>query len=174
MLAFRVFTYCVPVCRSDGPGRKLVLAFRVFTYCVPVCRSDGPGRKLVLAFRVFTYCVSVCRSDGPGRKLVLAFRVFTYCVSVCRSDGPMLLYQEMDHLMKLLDVTDISHRSALQVAIGTLQEKGVRMPRTLWEYKVGLSLLLLLVVVGLLLQCSPEHCWGHPVHANARSDKCIS
>ena len=91
---------------------------------------------------------------------------------MCRSDGPMLLYQEMDDLMKLLDVTDISHRSALQVAIGTLQEKGVRMPRTLWEYKVGLPLLMLVVVVGLsllllLLQCSPEHCWGHPVHANA-------
>ena len=82
----------------------------------------------------------------------------------------MLLYQEMNDLMKLLDVTDISHRSALQVAIGTLQEKGVRMPRTLWEYKVGLPLLMLVVVVGLsllLLQCSPEHCWGHPVYANA-------
>ena len=85
----------------------------------------------------------------------------------------MLLYQEMNDLMKLLDVTDISHRSALQVAIGTLQEKGVRMPQTLWEYKVGLPLLMLgvVVVVGLslllLLQCSPEHCWGHPVYANA-------
>ena len=64
-------------------------------------------------------------------------------VCVCYSDGPLLLYMETDYLMELLNVTDVFHRNALQVAIGTLQEKGVRMPQTVWEYKVRFKLLSL-------------------------------
>ena len=41
-----------------------------------------------------------------------------------------------DSLLARLNMTDSTHRKALMFAIGILAEQGVKMPATLWEYKV--------------------------------------
>nr|KAG5710412.1 hypothetical protein BaRGS_022230 [Batillaria attramentaria] len=50
-------------------------------------------------------------------------------------DGHMLMGISDDKLLQLLNVTDSVHQNALQVAIQSIRETGVKMPETLWEYK---------------------------------------
>ena len=61
------------------------------------------------------------------------------------SDGNMLLALDKSNLHELLNISNPLHEKALLYAIDDVREKGIKMPGTLWEYKV-----IWFVTLGLL------------------------
>ena len=54
----------------------------------------------------------------------------------CVADGSGLLYMDVRSLLDDLNISDTNHQNAFHVALESLRESGVRMPRTVWEYRV--------------------------------------
>ncbi|XP_005103431.1 bifunctional apoptosis regulator [Aplysia californica] len=62
-------------------------------------------------------------------------KVYAGAVTERQIDGTMLLSLDEETLSGLLNMTDSTHQKALIFAIRLLQDQGVKMPASLWEYK---------------------------------------
>jgi len=72
-------------------------------------------------------------------------KTYALAVSEEQIDGNLLLSLDLDSMEQRLNMTDTSHQRALTFAIRMLQEQGLKMPASLWEYKAiypGRSLFL--------------------------------
>lgn len=57
-------------------------------------------------------------------------------ISSLPTDGAVLLSLDEENIGEVLNVTNHLHERALVIAIEDVRLKGVKMPSTLWEYKV--------------------------------------